>query len=378
MTTPSVALIHDYLLVMRGAERSFATIADCWPGAPIYTLLHDPAKTEGYFAGHEVQTSYLQRLGVRQTGFRWLMPLFPRAAERLPVGEVELVISSTSAFAHGVRLPDSTMHIAYCYTPFRYAWYERDRALQEAPSALRPFVRRSLSRLRHWDLEASRRVDHYIAISELSRERIRNCYGRDATIVHPPVDVRRFSIGEPEDFFLVVTELVPHKSVDAALEAARRANVPITVVGGGPQLNSLSREYGSSATFLGRVSDAELADLYRRARALVLPNCEEFGIAAVEAEASGRPVLAVDAGGAKETVVPGLTGALVPAGDVDALATAMRDIDWERFEPHRVREWALRFSTTAFSRRFTQEVARLTGSADRPLTSALAEPSGRL
>jgi glycosyltransferase involved in cell wall biosynthesis len=270
------------------------------------------------------------------------------------------------------------MHIAYCYTPFRYAWYERDRALQEAPSALRPFVRRSLSRLRHWDLEASRRVDHYIAISELSRERIRNCYGRDATIVHPPVDVRRFSIGEPEDFFLVVTELVPHKSVDAALEAARRANVPITVVGGGPQLNSLSREYGSSATFLGRVSDAELADLYRRARALVLPNCEEFGIAAVEAEASGRPVLAVDAGGAKETVVPGLTGALVPAGDVDALAAAMRDIDWERFEPHRVREWALRFSTTAFSRRFTQEVARLTGSADRPLTSALAEPSGTL
>jgi glycosyltransferase involved in cell wall biosynthesis len=270
------------------------------------------------------------------------------------------------------------MHVAYCYTPFRYAWYERDRALQEAPPALRPFLRRSLSRLRQWDLEASGRVAHYIAISELSRERIRNCYGRDATIVHPPVEVERFSIGEPEDFFLVVTELVPHKSVDKALEAARRAQVPITVVGGGPQLNSLSREYGSSATFLGRVSDAELADLYRRARALVLPNCEEFGIAAVEAEASGRPVLAVDAGGAKETVVPGLTGALVPDGDVDALAEAMRDIDWERFEPHRIREWALRFSPTAFRRRFTHEVARLTGSADRPLTSALAEPSGRL
>jgi glycosyltransferase involved in cell wall biosynthesis len=267
------------------------------------------------------------------------------------------------------------MHVAYCYTPFRYAWYERDRALAEVPGALRPVVRRSLSKIRQWDREASRRVAHYIAISELSRERIRNCYGRDATIVHPPVEVERFSIGEPEDFFLVVAELVPHKSVGNALEAARRAKVPITVVGGGPQLKSLSREYGSSATFLGRVSDAKLADLYRRARALVLPNREEFGIAAVEAQASGRPVLAVDAGGAQETVVPGLTGALVPLGEVDALAEAMRNVDWERFEPHRVREWALRFSPAAFRRRFMHEVARLTGNTDRPFTSALVEPS---
>lgn len=370
---PAVALVHDYLLVMRGAERSFAAIAACWPRAPIYTLLHDPAGTNGCFAGHEVHTSYLQRLEVRQAGFRWLMPLLPRAVEHLPVNDADLVISSTSAFAHGVRLPDSTVHVAYCYTPFRYAWYERDLALAEAPAALRPMVRRSLSRIRAWDLEASRRVTHYITISELSRERIRDCYGRDATIVHPPVEVERFSIGEPEDFFLVATELVAHKCVGNALEAARRAGQPITVVGGGPELKRLRREYGSSATFLGRVSDAHIADLYRRARALVVPNSEEFGITAVEAQASGRPVLAVDAGGARETVAPGEAGALVPAGNVGALAEAMRDVDWESFDPHRMRERAQRFSPASFKRRFTDEVARVTG-ITAPLPTPLVEP----
>lgn len=361
MTASSVALVHDYLLVMRGAERSFAAIADCWPEAPIYTLLHDPAEMHGCFAGHEVHPSYLQHLRVRQAQFRWLMPLFPGAVERLRMREVDLVISSTSAFAHGVLLPASTIHVAYCYTPFRYAWHERDRALSETAVPLRPIVSRSLAGIRKWDLEASRRVTHYIAISELSRERIRNYYGRDATIVHPPVDVDRFSIGEPEDFFLVVTEIVPHKRVGDALEAARRAGQPITVVGGGRELKRLSREYGSSASFLGRISDTELSDLYRRARALVLPNCEEFGIAAVEAQASGRPVLAVDAGGARETVAPGQTGVLVPVGDVDALAEAMREIDWEAFNPRRIREQAERFSPTAFKRRFTEEITRLTG-----------------
>ncbi len=373
--SPTVSLVHDYLLVMRGAERSFAAIAECWPDAPIYTLLYDPEETAGFFDGHDVHPSYLQHLRIRQSHFRWLMPLFPGAVERLRMHEVDLVISSTSAFAQGVLLPASTTHVAYCYTPFRYAWHERDRALSETPVPLRPIVGRSLAGIRKWDLEASRRVTHYIAISELSRSRIRNYYGRDAAIVHPPVDIDRFSIGEPEDFFLVVTEVVPHKRVRDALEAARRAERPITIVGGGRELKRLSAEYGSSARFLGRISDAELADLYRRARAVVVPNCEEFGIAAVEGQASGRPVLAVDAGGARETVVPGETGVLVPNCDVDALAQAMRDVDWDAFEPGRIRELTQRFSPSAFKRRFADEVARLTGnSAPAPSTSLAGSP----
>jgi glycosyltransferase involved in cell wall biosynthesis len=360
---PSVALVHDYLLIMRGAERTFAAIAECWPDAPIFTLLYDSDRTEGAFAHRTVQTSYLERLRIRQSGFRRLLPFFPRAAERLPIQDYELIVSSTSAFAHGVRPRPGAVHVAYCHTPFRYAWHERDGALGTLPSPLRPLVRHTLSRIRHWDLDASQRVTHYVANSEVTRQRIRDCYGRDATIVHPPVEVERFSLGEPEDYFLVVTEIVPHKRVANALEAARRAGCRIKIVGSGPDLRRLSREYDSSADFLGRVPDGKLADLYRRARAVVVPNVEEFGIAAVEAQASGRPVLATDAGGARETVVTGATGVLVPPEDVDALAQAMREVDWAGFDQARIREHAMGFSRDEFKRRFSAEVARVSGVA---------------
>jgi len=218
-----------------------------------------------------------------------------------------------------------------------------------------------MGRLREWDRRASLGVTHYVTISELSRERIRECYGRDATIVHPPVEVDRFSIGEPEDFFLVVAELVPHKLVDHAAEAARRAGQPIKIVGGGPSTKQLARDYGSSAEFLGRISDSELASLYSRAKALVVPNVEEFGIAAVEAQAAGRPVLAARGGGVQTTVIDGETGVLVAPNDVDALAEAMRETDWDGFDPAGISRHAQSFSTAAFRRRFEQEVARLTG-----------------
>src|SRR6266540_2732915 len=152
---PSVALVHDYLLVMRGAERTFAAIADCFPGAPIYTLLYDRDGTNDRFADRSVRTSYLQRSAARQAGFRRLLPLFPGAAAKLPVREHELIISSSSAFAHGVRRREDATHITYCHTPFRYAWHERARALEETPRSLRPVVRRQLERISRWDLAAS-------------------------------------------------------------------------------------------------------------------------------------------------------------------------------------------------------------------------------
>jgi glycosyltransferase involved in cell wall biosynthesis len=368
----SVALVHDYLLVMRGAERTFAAIADCFPDAPIYTLLYDQDATEHRFAYRSVHTSYLQRSGIRQAGFRRLLPLFPRAVERLAVQQHDLVISSSSAFAHGVRPREGATHITYCHTPFRYVWHERARALEETPRYLRPAVRRLLERIREWDLNASRAVSHYIANSELTRERIQRFYGREASVLHPPVDVDRFGIGAPEDFFLVVTEIVRHKRVQIALEAARRARLAIKVVGDGPDLRYLSQTYGATAEFLGRVSDAELASLYARARALIVPNVEEFGIAAVEAQASGRPVIAADAGGARETVMPGDTGLLVRPGDVNALAEALRHTDFDKFSPALIKRHAAQFSVPAFQRRFLAEVAQVTDTAAR--LSAIASP----
>ena len=353
----SVGLAHDYLLVLRGAERSFAAIADCFPAAPIYTLLYDEEGTSARFAGHEVTTSYLQRLGVRQDGFRRLLPLFPGAVQRLPTDRHLLVISSSSAFAHGVSPAEGGAHLCYCYTPFRYAWFEEKRALSEVPAPLRLPLRAALARSRAWDRAVSRRVTRYVAISELSRERIARYLQRESDIVHPPVETHRFSPGEPEDEFLIVCELVRHKRVDIALEAARRAGVRVKVVGSGPDRQRLESLYGDVAAFLGRVGDDELVELHRRALALILPNVEEFGIAAVEAQAAGRPVLAADAGGAQETVLDGETGVRVPVDSVDALTEALRETDWRSFDPERCVVQADRFSVATFQRLMLDQVA---------------------
>jgi glycosyltransferase involved in cell wall biosynthesis len=358
----TVGLVHDYLLVMRGAERSFAAIAECWPQAPIYTLLYDELGTGGAFRGRAIHTSYLQRLRTRQSGFRRLLPMFPRAVEHLPVGSHDLVVSSSSAFAHGVRTRPDAVHVCYCYTPFRYAWVEEPRAIDETPRPARPLMRSALRRIRSWDLAASRRVSHYIAISQFARQRIQRIYGRKASVVHPPVEVSRFTPAGPEEFLLVVTELVRHKQADLALEAARRARRPLKVVGTGPELARLRNVYGSGAEFLGRISDSELATLYSHALALIVPNIEEFGLAAVEAQAAGRPVIAADAGGARETVIHGETGVLVPPGNLDALAQALRGTDFGRFSPDVIRAHALNFSTDVFKRRFVAEVERLAAS----------------
>ena len=372
MTT---GLVHDYLLVMRGAERTFAAMAACWPDAPVYTLLYDRDGTDGEFDGRDVRTSYLQATRAGQAGFRSLLPLFPGAARRLPVGEHDLVVSSSSAFAHQVRARPGAVHVCYCHSPFRYAWFERERALQERGRLTRPALRLALAHARRGDLDAAGRVTHYVANSQISRERIQRFWGRDASVVHPPVDVDRFAPGEPEDFLLVVGEVTRHKRTEVALEAARRAGVPVKVVGTGPDLERLRATYAGSAEFLGRVADEELAPLYAGARALVLANVEEFGIAAVEAQAAGRPVVAAAAGGALETVVDGETGVHVPDGDLDALAEALRETDFERFDPARIRTHAERFSTDSFRRRLTAEVERVAGA---PARAAAASPRTEL
>lgn len=353
-----IALVHDYLLVMRGAERTFAAIADLYSDAPICTLLYDEQGTHARFANRSITTSRLQRLGVSQSTFRHLLPLYPRAVERLKLPASEIVLSSSSAFAHGVCAPAGAVHICYCYTPFRYAWYEQDHALQEASRPLRPLLRAQLRRIRRWDLAASRRVSAYIAISERSRERIRLCYGREAPIVHPPVETHRFAPGNPGDSLLVVSEIVRHKRVQIALEAARRVRAPISVVGSGPDQSALKEAY-PEAEFLGRASDEDLVELYANARAVVVPSVEEFGIAAVEAQAAGRPVIAAAAGGALETVLDGQTGRLARLDDADSFARAIESIEALDFDPASAVGNAARFSVAAFQQRLGAEVRKI-------------------
>jgi glycosyltransferase involved in cell wall biosynthesis len=350
-----LVLAHDYLLVLRGAERTFAAMADTWPGAPIATLLYDEEATDGRFARHPVTTSPLQRLGLTQHSFRPLLPVYPTAVRRLDLGGFDCVVSSSSAFAHGVRPAPGARHVCYCHSPFRYAWHEQERALSEVPAVLRPALGLALRRHRAFDRRAAASVDRYVANGEITRARIKRFWGRDAEILHPPVDVERFHLAEPGDHVLFVGELVRHKRPEAAIAAAVAAGRQIKVVGAGPELERLRARYGGQAEFLDRVGDERLAGLYAQAAALVVPNVEEFGIAAVEAQAAGRPVIAVDAGGARETVVPGRTGVLVPENDPDALARALRE-DLSRFDPEEIRANARRFSRARFQARLRELV----------------------
>ena len=350
-----LALVHDYLLTLRGAERTFAAMSDIWPGAPVVTMFYDEAATAGRFAGHPVTVSPLSRLGVRQGNFRRLLPLLQTAARRLPLDGFDCVVSSSSAFVHGVRPPAGAAHVCYCHSPFRYAWHEQARALGEVPGPLQGVLALLLRRHRAFDRRAARRVDRYVANAQITRLRIQRFWGRESVVVHPPVDVDRFSVGTPGDYLLFVGELVRHKRAEVAIEAALAAGRHLKLVGAGPELPRLSSLYGDRAEFLGHVGDQELPRLYSGAQALVVPNVEEFGIAAVEAQAAGRPVVGIDAGGLKETVVPGSTGLLVPPGDSAALARALRT-DFSRFDPEHIREHAQSFARPVFQRRLREIV----------------------
>lgn len=360
---PPVALVHDYLLVMRGAERTFAEIADCWPTAPIHTTLYDVDAVQR-FAPRDVRTSVLQRTGVRQGGFRRMLPLFPLAVSRMQVEATELVVSSSSAFAHGVRVPEGTQHVCYCYTPFRYAWHERATALREVPRVARPALDAVLEGIRRWDVRAAARVDHHIAISRISQRRIRDAYGREAPIVHPPVELDRFVPTAGGEHVLIVCELVAHKRVDVALEGIAQAGEQAVVVGDGPERARLERDH-PRARFVGRVSDPELARLYAQARAVVVPSFEEFGIVAVEAQASGTPVVAPIHGGAAETVVQGETGVLLEWVRPGTIAAALDHEVFRRPDLEGLRRQADRFAVPAFRRRLVDTIEQLTGRPSR-------------
>jgi glycosyltransferase involved in cell wall biosynthesis len=354
-----VVLVHDYLLVMRGAERTFVEMAKCFPNASIATLLYDPVGTQGRFRHRRVRTSFLQPVAASQAHFRRFLPLMPLAAERLPLGDARVVISSTSAFAHGVRPTPEAIHVSYCHSPFRYVWHERRRTEERIRLPLRPLAHGALGALRHWDVRASQRVTAYLANSQLTRQRIADFYGREAPVIHPPVDVERFgALPAPEDYFLLVGEVISHKSPEVALAAAERAGVPVKVVGTGPELARLKQHF-SHATFLGRVDDRRLIELYAGCRALIVPAVEEFGMTMVEAHAAGRPVIAASRGGALEIVDDGETGVLFTPGSVDELAEALRVTDWEGFDVGRLKQNAQRFSFGEFRRRFGFEIARI-------------------
>jgi glycosyltransferase involved in cell wall biosynthesis len=277
------------------------------------------------------------------------LPFYPAAVESFDLSGFDLVVSSSSAWAHAVICDADTTHVSYCHNPFRYAWNAREGTLADHGPLVRAGLRVLFNRWRQWDWIAAQRVDRYVANSDTTRRRIKRYYGRDSTVLHPPVDLGRFAPGKPAgDYHLVVSELMSHKRINVAIDAFNRLRRPLVVVGDGPDARRLRRMAGPTIRFEGRVPDARVAELLETCRALVVTATEEFGIAAVEAQAAGRPVIALAEGGARETVQDGETGILYSPDDAGALASAVAGFDALAVDSEACVANAERFATNRF------------------------------
>jgi glycosyltransferase involved in cell wall biosynthesis len=344
-----VALIHDFLLDVRGAERVFAALCDLYPEADLFTAVYDEAGTEGWFAHRNVNTSFLQRLRPTARTFRPLLPLYPYAMEAMDLSGYDVVVSSSSAWAHGVIVDPDAVHVSYCHNPFRYAWNARDQTLRGRDPVTRAALSVILKRWRMWDFVAAQRVDRYVANSEITRKRILRYWDRESTVLHPPVQTARFRpVDQPGPAYMALSELMPHKRIDVAIKAFNQLRLPLIVVGNGPDARRLKRLAGPTITFTGFVSDEEAARLLAECRALVVTATEEFGIAAVEAQAAGRPVIALREGGARETVLEGETGTFFEVPAPEALAATVARFDTLDVDPAACVRNAHRFDVSVF------------------------------
>jgi len=356
-----VALVHDWLTGMRGGERVLEVLCERYPDAELFTLLHIRGSVSGVIEQRPIHTSALQYFpGIRRY-YRECLPLFPVLVEQFDLDRFDLVISSSHCVAKSVLTRSDAVHICYCHTPMRYAWdqfgayFGADR-IGRAPSRM---MRSVMARLARWDRATADRVDRYITNSQHVAGRIRTYYNRDAIVIYPPVDTEFFypDAVVPERYALVVSALVPYKRIDVAIDACRRARLPLKIVGTGPDRTRLERaaaangsgNAGRHVEFLGRVPDEQLRDLYRRAQLTLMTGEEDFGIAPVEAQACGRPVVALARGGALETVIPDETGVLVDELTAPAFADAIAHALDQSFDPAAIRRHAERFGRQRFS-----------------------------
>jgi glycosyltransferase involved in cell wall biosynthesis len=360
-----VALVHDWLTGMRGGERCLEVFCELFPQADLYTLLHVPGTVSPVIERRRIVTSFVQRLPDAARRYRSYLPLFPAAVSRFDLRGYDLVLSSSHCVAKGAR--GGARHVCYCFTPMRYVWDMYGEYFGAgAGLATRALMPPVAAALRRWDRRTSGRVHHFVAISRHVADRIQRFYDRAADVIYPPVDVQRFRLAEepPEDFYLVVSALAPYKRINLAVAAATRLGQRLLVVGTGPEAEKLRGLAGRTVEFLGWRSDVEVADLYRRCRAILFPGREDFGIVPLEAMAAGRPVIAFAAGGALETVLPldgeePATGLLFAEQTVDALVAAIRrfDRDEPRFSPKSLRARAESFDRPRFKERVAAYLA---------------------
>jgi len=361
VSRPRVALVHDWLTGMRGGEKVLEVLCELYPEADILTLVHRRGSVSPRIEQHRIRTSMVQRLPGAATHYRRYLPLFPFAIEQFDLDGYDLVISSSHCAAKAVIAPGRVRHLCYCHSPMRYAWDQFDAYFGPTRVGRMPsrwVYRPMLAWLARWDAATANRVHRFVANSAHVAGRIRRYYNREATIVYPPVDTVFYhpATVDPESHFLIVSALVPYKRLDVAVAACARLGVPLRIVGDGPDRDRLARAGGSNTTILGWRSDDEIRDEYRRAAAVILPGEEDFGIVPLEAQACGRPVVALARGGALETVEDGQTGVFFSEPTVESLTAALQRARQTRFEPARARARAEQFSRTRCLRHLRQVI----------------------
>jgi glycosyltransferase involved in cell wall biosynthesis len=348
-----LALVHDWLNQLGGAEDVLETLVDLFPGAPIFTSIYWPEAMPAAYRRWPIRVSFMDRLPGVHRHHQPYLPLYPLAFERLDLSGHDLILSNKSGFCHGVRKPPGAVHVCYCLTPTRYVWdFDAYAAREGLGRAARLLLRPVLAWLRGWDRAAAQRVDHFIAISTEVQRRIARHYGRDSVIIHPPVETARFALAPasptPGGYYLSLGRLIPYKRVDLAVQACTALGLPLLVGGDGRDRARLERLAGPTVKFLGRVPAEELPALMAGCRAFLFPGLEDFGITPVQALAAGRPVVAFAGGGALDIVQDGVNGALFHQPTVAALCAALERLERLAFEPAALRASAARFDRSRF------------------------------
>ena len=374
-----LALVHDWLNQIGGAEDVLTQMHAMYPDAPIYTSIYAPEKMPAAMREWDIRTNWMDRLPGIHDHHQPYLPLYPLAFGATDLTAYDVVLSNKSGFCHGVKVRPDAKHIDYCLTPTRYVWMpdaylQREGFGKMVEWGVKPLV----AWLRRWDYEAAQRVTHFVAISTEVQQRIRRYYHRDSVVIFPPVDVQRFRPNDqpPEPFFFVLSRLIPYKRIDLAVQACNQVGCRLIVAGDGRDREALEAIAGPAIEFRGYVSDEEAADLMARCQAFIFPGLEDFGITPLQAQAAGRPVIAYGAGGVLDTVIPGVTGEFFNEQTPGALAEVLASFDPGRYDPAACRANAERFSNERFRRELGDYVRRVASGHEPP--SARVAPNNTI
>lgn len=356
-----IAIVHDHLTQIGGAEKVLRVFHEMFPNSPIYTLVYDEKKMEKIFPKSLIRASFLQKLPGAVKHYQWYLPLMPIATESYDMSGFDVVLSSCSALSKGVIIHSNTLHICYCHTPTRYLWSDTHSYVAglRYPFFIKKFIPLILNRLRVWDQVAAQRVDVFIANSNFVAQRIQKYYNRKSVVIYPPVETQRFFISDSIDkYYVTGGRLVSYKKFDITVHAFNQLGIHLKIFGDGPELAFLQKIAKPNIEFLGKISGGKLAEVYSRAIAFIHPQIEDFGITVIEAMASGRPVIAFDGGGARETVVSGISGEFFDEQCWEALADTVVRFKPQQYNPQAIKNYAEKFGIERFKKEIQELIQR--------------------